>query len=108
MLFGELVAEVYDEIPKGYHKDMIKIDVFKMLYDAKYNAVENFVPSSSYSTSIVEIKERIFIVDETNTRGEGRGEENTKNLHGLLERAIEMNNSQMALQMMASNQQNMV
>ena len=52
VLFGELVAEVYDEIPKGYNKDMIKIDVIKMLYDAKYKAVENSVPSSSYSTPI--------------------------------------------------------
>ena len=36
MLFGEMVAEIFDEIPQGYERDMMKMEVLKVMYDAKY------------------------------------------------------------------------
>ena len=41
MLFGELVAEIFDDIPKGYHRDMMKMEVQKIMYETKYRAELN-------------------------------------------------------------------
>ena len=45
VLFGEMVADIYEEIPKGYHRDMMKMEVLKVMYDAKYRSQQQ--PSSS-------------------------------------------------------------
>ena len=37
-LFGEICAEIFDEIPQGYHRDMMKMEVMKIMYETKYRA----------------------------------------------------------------------
>ena len=32
-VFGEMVAHIYDKIPGGYRRDMMKMDVMKLMYE---------------------------------------------------------------------------
>ena len=49
MLFGEIVAEIFDEIPQGYHRDMMKMEVMRVMYDTKYRSQ---YPPGDYTLSV--------------------------------------------------------
>ena len=38
VLFGNVVAEIYNKILNGYHGDMMKMDILRILYDVKYKS----------------------------------------------------------------------
>ena len=42
-MFGEMVAQIYDGNPDGYNKNMMKMDIMKMMYAVKYKS-ENRLP----------------------------------------------------------------